>query len=113
MASSLNPNQTFLDLVGKENLASDFVKKVEGFKYSNTTPLFTLHLALNERMNWKAADYDPDVDRAYYICCGLEGLRDVEELYKDCAARIGDGWLPSFLSFQGDHRESPLRLDGL
>jgi phytoene dehydrogenase-like protein len=87
VASSLNPNQTFLDLVGKEKLASDFVKKVEGFKYSNTTPLFTLHLALNERMNWKAADYDPDVDRAYYISCGLEGLRDVEELYQDCAAR--------------------------
>ena len=87
VASSLNPNQTLLDMVGKEHLASDFVKKVEGFKYSNTTPLFTLHLALNERMNWKAADYDPDVDRAYYICCGLEGLRDVEELYKDCAAR--------------------------
>ncbi len=87
VASSVNPNQTFLDMVGKEHLASDFVKKVEGFKYSNTTPLFTLHLALNERMNWKAAEYDPDVDRAYYLCCGLEGLRDVEELYQDCAAR--------------------------
>ena len=87
VASSVNPNQTFLDMVGKEHLRSEFARKVEGFKYSNTTPLFTLHLALNERMNWKAADYDPDVNSSYYLICGLEGLRDIEELYQDCAAR--------------------------
>jgi phytoene dehydrogenase-like protein len=87
VASSVNPNQTFLDMVGKENLAPEFAKKVEGFKYSNTTPLFTLHLALNEAMQWKAADYDPEVNNSYYIICGLEGLRDIEELYQDCAAR--------------------------
>ncbi|MBI2959358.1 MAG: NAD(P)/FAD-dependent oxidoreductase [Betaproteobacteria bacterium] len=87
VASSLNPNQTFLQMVGKENLDPAFAKKVEGFKYSNTTPLFTLHLALNEALRWKAADYDPEVNNSYYIICGLEGLRDVEELYQDCAAR--------------------------
>lgn len=38
--SSLNPNQTFLEMVGKENLTPEFSRKVEGFKYSNTTPLF-------------------------------------------------------------------------
>jgi len=87
VASSVNPNQTFLEMVGAEHLASEFVKKVEGYQYSNTTPLFTLHLALNERMYWKAADYDPDVNKSFYLICGLEGLRDIEELYQDCAAR--------------------------
>jgi phytoene dehydrogenase-like protein len=74
-------------MVGKEHLTSEFIQKVEGYKYSNTTPLFTLHLALNERLDWKAADYDPDVNKSFYLICGLEGLRDIEELYQDCAAR--------------------------
>ena len=87
VVSSVNPHQTFLDMVGREHLAAEFAKKVEGFKYSNTTPLFTLHLALNERLYWKAAEYDPDVNRAYYLIAGLEGLRDIQELYRDCAAR--------------------------
>ncbi|MBI4454340.1 MAG: NAD(P)/FAD-dependent oxidoreductase [Acidobacteria bacterium] len=87
VVSSVNPHQTFLDMIGKEYLQAGFAGKVEKFRYSNTTPLFTLHLALNERLYWKAAQYDPDVDRSYYILAGLEGLRDVEELYEDCAAR--------------------------
>lgn len=87
VVSSVNPNQTFLEMVGREHLAPEFAGKVEGFKYSNTTPLFTLHLALNERLYWKAAEYDPDVNRAYYLIAGLEGLRDIQALYRECAAR--------------------------
>ena len=87
VASSVNPQQTFLDMVGREALASDFASRVDGFRYSNTTPLYTLHLALHERLHWKAAAYDPDVDRAFYLIAGLEGLRDLQNLDQDCAAR--------------------------
>ena len=87
VVSSVNPNQTFTEMVGRENLAPAFAAKVDGFRYSNTTPLFTLHLALNERLYWKAAEYEPDVNRAFYLIAGLEGLRDLQELYQDCAAR--------------------------
>jgi phytoene dehydrogenase-like protein len=95
--SSVNPNQTFLDMVGREHLAPEFAAKVEKFKYSNTTPLFTLHLALNERLYWKAAEYDPDVDKAYYIIAGLEGLKDIVELYDDA----NNGRLPRALQLLG------------
>ncbi|MFQ6020179.1 MAG: phytoene desaturase family protein, partial [Dehalococcoidia bacterium] len=87
VVSSVNPQQTFLDMVGWEHLSPEFATRVERFKYSNTTPLFTLHLALNERLYWKAANYDPDVNRAYYLIAGLEGLQDIQELYRDCAMR--------------------------
>ncbi len=87
VVSSVNPHQTFLEMLERENLAPEFAKKVEAFKYSDTTPLFTLHLALNERLYWKAAEYDPDANRAYYLIAGLEGLRDIQALYRDCAAR--------------------------
>jgi len=97
VASSVNPNQTFLDMVGKDKLAPDFAAKVEKFKYSNTTPLFTLHLALNERLYWKAAEYDPDVDKAFYLIAGLEGLKDIVELYDDA----NNGRLPRALQLLG------------
>lgn len=87
VVSSVNPHQTFLQMVGRENLKPEFAAKVEKFRYSNTTPVFTLHLALNERLYWKAAKYDSDVDKAFYLIAGLEGLQDIIELYKDCAAR--------------------------
>jgi phytoene dehydrogenase-like protein len=87
VASSVNPNMTFLDLVGPEQLEPRFAKKVENFKYSNTTPLFTLHLSLNEQIRWKAAQDNPDVAKAWYIMAGPESLDDVVELYEDCAKR--------------------------
>ena len=95
--SSVNPTQTFLDMVGRENLAPEFANKVDNFKYSNTTPLFTLHLALNERLYWKAADYEPDVNNAFYVIAGLEGLTDIIDLYKDA----NSGHLPRSLQLLG------------
>ncbi len=97
VVSSVNPNQTFIDMVGKDNLTPEFAGKVEKFKYSNTTPLFTLHLALNERLYWRAADYDPDVNKAFYIIAGLEGLKDIIELYEDA----NGGRLPRSLQLLG------------
>ena len=87
VVSSLNPTQTFLDMVGEEHLEPEFAQKVKNFKYSNTTPLFTLLLALNQRLYWKAAEYEPDVNDAWYIIAGLDGFNDIHELYQDCAAR--------------------------
>ena len=87
VVSSLNPTQTFLDMVGEEHLESEFAQKVKDFKYSDTTPLFTLLLALNQRLYWRAAEYDPDVNDAWYLIAGLDGLQDIDNLYEDCAAR--------------------------
>ncbi len=87
VVSSLNPTQTFLDMVGEENLEKEFAQKVKNFKYSNTTPLFTCLLSLNQRLYWKAAKYDPDVNDAWYLIAGLEGFKDIEPLYEDCEAR--------------------------
>lgn len=87
ITSSVNPNQTFLDMVGRENLAPEFAAKVEKFKYSDTVPVFTAHLALNERIYWKAADWDPDVDKAWLMLIGVDGMKDILDLYETCHAR--------------------------
>ncbi|MBI2319546.1 MAG: NAD(P)/FAD-dependent oxidoreductase, partial [Betaproteobacteria bacterium] len=87
VSSTLNPHQTFLDMVGRENLTPQFAEKVANFKYSNTVPVFTVHFALNERLYWKAADFDPDVDRAWLMILGVDGMKDIEDLYATCKAR--------------------------
>lgn len=95
--SGLNPQQTFLDLLEKKHVPAQFAARVERFKYSNTTPLFTLHLALREPLRWKAAESEPDVDKAFYLIAGLEGLGDIVSLYEDAQR----GRLPRALQLIG------------
>ena len=97
IASSINPNMTFLDMIGPKQLDPQFTKKVENFKYSNTTPLFTLHLSLNEQLKWKAAEHHPDVEKSWYIVAGPESLSDVVQLYEDCEA----GRIPRAINLVG------------
>ena len=87
VASSINPQQTFFDLVGRDKLAPAFASKVEKFSYSVTTPLYTTHLALNDRPRYEKAEaLEPDVGRAWYIILGIETMQDIQDTYDDCHA---------------------------
>ena len=87
VASSINPQQTFLDLVGRDKIDSAFAAKVEKFSYSVTTPLYTTHLALSDRPRYEKAEaLDSDVGRAWYIILGIETMQDIQDTYDDCHA---------------------------
>src|SRR5919205_1791134 len=43
IASNVNPQETFLRLVGQEQLDAGFAERVEGFRYSPTTPIFAVN----------------------------------------------------------------------
>ena len=86
VATSTNPHQTFLTMVGQENISEEFANKVDGFRYSMTNPLFGLHLSLNERPRYLAEQVDPDVGRAWIIIAGLEGMDGIESIYKESRA---------------------------
>jgi phytoene dehydrogenase-like protein len=47
VASTLNVHQTFEDYIGRAQLPSAFLKKVDAFEYTKWT-IFGLHLALHE-----------------------------------------------------------------
>ena len=87
VSSTVNPNQTFLDMVGRQNLAPEFATKVDNFKYSDTVPVFTQHYALNEPLHWRAADWDDDVNRAWLMLIGVDGMKDIHDLYQTCHAK--------------------------
>ncbi|MBV9120053.1 MAG: NAD(P)/FAD-dependent oxidoreductase, partial [Chloroflexi bacterium] len=77
VASSLNPQQTFLDLVGEEHLDHGFAERVRNFKYSTSTPILSVHLALNNAPDDLAASYDPIVNKAWLIGLGVDELKDI------------------------------------
>ncbi|MFQ5914353.1 MAG: phytoene desaturase family protein, partial [Nitrospinota bacterium] len=76
VVSALTPQQTFLELLDGGNfLQPKTLEGVKGFKYSQWR-LFGGHLALNEPPEYKAAEFDPDVQRAVNLCIGYETLED-------------------------------------
>jgi phytoene dehydrogenase-like protein len=78
--TNLEPHQTFLDLVGEDNLEPSFKNSVKRFRHEETV-LFTTHLALDEPLKWKCAEFNPDVNK----CLGVLLVDNPQELYDDFA----------------------------
>ena len=68
--STLDPQSTFLDLVGGDNLPGVLKESVEGWKYDKWS-YYTLHVATRERPRY-ACD-DPWIDEAFMNVFGIEG----------------------------------------
>lgn len=72
VASGLNPQQTFLDLIDERMLPRDWVEKARRFQYNLIAPLFALNLNLSERPHYAAAGPHPELSEAFMIILGLE-----------------------------------------
>jgi len=88
--TNLEPHQTFIDLIGEDKLEPDFVKSVERFRPEDAI-LFTTHLALDEPLDWKCAEFNPDINN----CLGVLLVDTPQELYDDFAD-INKGNLPEY-----------------
>jgi phytoene dehydrogenase-like protein len=80
VASGLNPQQTFLDLLDADEVSSKVRKQAADFQYNLLAPLFALNLALHEAPQYKAAELRPELDRAFMVILGLEGLEQFHEI---------------------------------
>ena len=92
VASAVDLKQTFLELVGKENLEESFVKKIENFKLDEFS-IFGVHLALNEPPAHTCAKFNPEIDKAFKLNIGLETPEDYRLLWSEIRA----GKLPEHL----------------
>jgi phytoene dehydrogenase-like protein len=72
VASSLNPTQTFIDLLDDTLLPREIREQVERFQYNLLAPLFALHLNLREPPRYNAADAHPELARAFMVIMGLD-----------------------------------------
>jgi phytoene dehydrogenase-like protein len=90
VASSLNPQQTLLDLVGTDHLPPGLAARVASYQFSLVGPLFGVHLALHEAPAYRAATDDPAAARAFMTVMGLDRPAQVYAL-RD---RLGAGLTP-------------------
>lgn len=72
--------QTFLHLVGKEHLPSDFVKQVQNFKLDEFS-IFSVHLALKEPPRYASASFNTDMDKAFKVGVGFESVNDFDDMF--------------------------------
>ncbi len=89
VASSLNPIQTFVELIDAENLEERFRREILRWEWEDWS-LFSVHLAMNEPPKFKVSDFEPDVNKALRCISGYNSVEDVMSIWKD----IRSGKLP-------------------
>src|SRR5215470_6809760 len=76
VASTLNVHQTFEDYIGRTQLPSAFLNKLDAFQYTQWT-IFGLHLALNEPVRFQAERFDPNLHRTLKWSLGAETMDEL------------------------------------
>jgi phytoene dehydrogenase-like protein len=80
VASSLNPQQTFLDLLDPGHVPGVWRERAANFKYNLLAPLFSLNLNLSEPPRYTAAEGKPHLHEAFMVILGLERLEQFHEI---------------------------------
>ena len=83
VASGLNPQQTFLDLLPEGGIAPRVADVAREFRYNRIAPLFACHLALKEPPRYRAFESRPELARAFMVVTGLEGMHTIETMIED------------------------------
>jgi phytoene dehydrogenase-like protein len=72
VASSLNPHQTFLELLDPSDVPGEIRERAERFEYNLLAPLFALNLNLHEPPRYRAAANHPELADAFMTILGLD-----------------------------------------
>jgi phytoene dehydrogenase-like protein len=82
VASSLNPHQTFLDLIDRAQLPAGYSDKAANYQYNLIAPLFALNLNLSEPPAYHTAKDYPEVARAFMVIMGLDHVDQYPEIVR-------------------------------
>lgn len=85
VASSINLEQTFLKFIDRELLPDGFAESVEQFPHMDWS-FFSVHLAMSRAPEYRAAEFDPDVNQAWVVNLGYETPEDINQHWKDVRA---------------------------
>jgi phytoene dehydrogenase-like protein len=80
VVSSLNPQQTFLELLSPADLPAAWRTKAAQFGYNLIAPLFSLNLNLREPPRYRAFDAQPHLQDALMVIVGLEDDQQFHEI---------------------------------
>jgi phytoene dehydrogenase-like protein len=82
VASSLNPHQTFLDLLDDALVPHALRRQVEAFQYNLLAPLFALNLVLREPPRYAAAERRPELQQAFMVILGLDRVDQFQDIVR-------------------------------
>ncbi|MBA3527411.1 MAG: NAD(P)/FAD-dependent oxidoreductase, partial [Sphingomonas sp.] len=82
VASSIDPHQTFLELLAPEHLPAAVRQQAEGFRYNLLAPLFSLNLTLSEPPRYAAAENFPELERSLMVIMGLDHVDQYPEIVR-------------------------------
>ena len=113
--STLDTHQTFLNLIGEDNLSEDFAESVKSWMWEAES-LFVVHMALDTPPNFTVASSDPELNQANIYVIGFESMTDLINHYE--AIRNGEllkggGFHCSFPSVHDPTQAPPGRCTGL
>jgi len=74
--SSIDPKQTFLDLLENGTIDEEFEEKIKGWQWEAYS-LLGVHSALEEPPRFTAASSNPDINNAFIYILGYENVDDV------------------------------------
>jgi phytoene dehydrogenase-like protein len=82
VASSLNPHQTFLDLLDEALVPHELRRRAEAFQYNLLAPLFSLNLVLREPPRYAAAAQHPQLAQAFMVILGLDHVDQFHDIVR-------------------------------
>jgi phytoene dehydrogenase-like protein len=82
MVSSIDPHQTFLELVGEDKLPAEFVEKIKMWQWEKSS-LCSLHLALEEPPDFAAAAGNQDVNKGLMYIMGFDTPDDLIQHWQE------------------------------
>lgn len=85
VASSVSLEQTFLSMIGREGLPKGLVAQVERLPHMDWS-FFSVHLAMRQAPEYRAAQFDPDVNQAWVINLGYENLDQINRDWRELRA---------------------------
>jgi phytoene dehydrogenase-like protein len=80
VASGLNPQQTFVELLDADAVPRSVREAATGYIYNRVAPLFSLNLALREPPRYIAAERKPDLNQAFMVILGLERMDQFHQM---------------------------------
>jgi phytoene dehydrogenase-like protein len=75
-----------VELTGTEHFGPSVVEKAQNWDWTSGGSLATLHLALQEAPQYLAAEFDPDVARAFNLSYGADDTAELHESMQDVFA---------------------------
>ena len=91
VVSSLNPQQTFLELLDDGAVSTSVTTKAERYRYQSVGQIFGVNIATRDAPRYRAAETNPDVATALLTFLGLDDPATVYQLYDDAeTGRLSD-----------------------